>query len=222
MIFETVAQLKLATLAAGKLVSTKGYYASGDGGAADYIVAATQAVDGYGDHAIANSTVALLQSSALIDVRQYGAEGNGTTDDTAAIQAALDTDSTEVYFSEGSYRIVNSTTSPALTSAVADRRIYGTGVITATDQVKKALQVTGANTVVDGLQIDGNDFIGFAIEMASLNPIVRDCYIHDLNGFSNWGAIAIRLDFDGLDTSALICNNVIKNLQGVGDGTGGN
>ena len=58
MIFNTVAQLKLATLAAGKLVSTKGYYASGDGGAADYIVAATQAVDGYSDHALAGGTVA--------------------------------------------------------------------------------------------------------------------------------------------------------------------
>ena len=65
MIFETVAQLKLATLTAGQLVSTKGYYASGDGGAADYIVAATQAVDGYGDHSLANSTVALLQGSSV-------------------------------------------------------------------------------------------------------------------------------------------------------------
>ena len=222
MIFETVAQLKLATLPLGYEAFTKGYLVAGDGGGASYVVADTQAVDGYGDHELADGNVALLQSGNSIDVRHCGAVGDGVTDDTNAIQAALDTDSTEVYFSEGRYRIVNSTTSPALISSVADRRIYGTGVITATDQVKKALQVTGANTVVDGLQIDGNDFIGFAIEMASLSPIVRDCYIHDLNGFSNWGAIAIRLDFDGLDTSALICNNVIKNLQGVGDGTGGN
>jgi len=90
MIFETVVQLKLATLTAGQLVSTKGYYASGDGGAADYIVAATQAVDGYGDHALAGGTVALLQDKGNVDIRKYGAVGDGATDDSVAVQAALD------------------------------------------------------------------------------------------------------------------------------------
>ena len=90
MIFETVAQLKLATLTAGQLVSTKGYYASGDGGAADYIVAATQAVDGYGDHALAGGTVALLQVGTSVDVKLYGAKCDGVTEDAAAWQAALD------------------------------------------------------------------------------------------------------------------------------------
>ena len=210
------------SLSIGDLVITSGYYVAGDGGGATYLIAATQAVDGYGDHALASGTVALLQSNGTIDIKQYGAKGDGTTDDTAAIQAALDTTSTEIVFPDGTYRLANATTSPALTSSVADRRIFGSGIITATDQVKKALQVTGANTVIDGLHIDGNNFIGYAIEMAALNPTVRDCYIHDLNGFTDWGGIAIRLDFDGLDTTALVCNNVIKNLQGVGDATGGN
>jgi len=109
MIFETVAQLKLATLTAGQLVSTKGYYAAGDGGAADYIVAATQAVDGYGDHALAGGTVALLQSGGSVDVKQYGAKGDGTADDTAAIQAALDSGAATVLITGGTNGfIVNS------------------------------------------------------------------------------------------------------------------
>jgi len=89
MIFETIAQLKLATLTAGQLVSTKGYYASGDEGAADYIVAATQAVDGYGDHVLAGSTVALLQAEGVTYLKQYGAVADGAVNDQSAVQAAL-------------------------------------------------------------------------------------------------------------------------------------
>jgi len=106
MIFETVAQLKLATLTAGQLVSTKGYYASGDGGAADYIVAATQAVDGYGDLALAGGTVAILQIGYSLNVRQYGLAGD-SGDDTLPAQAMLtrmqDDQRSRIYFPNGIY-----------------------------------------------------------------------------------------------------------------------
>ena len=102
MIFESVAQLKLATLTAGQLVSTKGYYASGDGGAADYIVAATQAVDGYGDHALVGGTVALLQYSGSANVKQFGAKGDGVTDDTLVLVVML-TVGGSVFFPSGTY-----------------------------------------------------------------------------------------------------------------------
>jgi hypothetical protein len=91
-IFETKADLVAASLTAGQLVATKGYYAAGDGGAADYIVAATQAVDGYGDHALAGGTVALLQHSGTLEGLKYGLPLNNTTSDSApALQAMIDT-----------------------------------------------------------------------------------------------------------------------------------
>lgn len=47
-----------------------------------------------------------------INVLDYGATGNGSTDDTAAIQAALDTGANSVYFPAGTYKI-SSTLTPA-------------------------------------------------------------------------------------------------------------
>lgn len=43
-------------------------------------------------------------TAGIISVRSYGAMGDGTTDDTAAIQAAVSSDDT-VYFPAGTYRI---------------------------------------------------------------------------------------------------------------------
>lgn len=67
MIFETVAKMKLAKLTVGQIISTKGYSVAGDGGGASYLVAASQTVDGYDDHELANGTVALLQNKSEFD-----------------------------------------------------------------------------------------------------------------------------------------------------------
>lgn len=89
-IFDTVTQLKKAKLTVGQLVQTQGYYAAGDGGGAAYIIAATQTVDGYGDHALANGNVALLQDGGVAIARQFGAKGDGVTDDAIALDALKD------------------------------------------------------------------------------------------------------------------------------------
>jgi hypothetical protein len=89
-IFENVAGLAQAKLTAGQLVETKGYYASGDGGQARYLIAAAQAVDGFGDHELANGNVALLQKTNELFVSQYGAITDESTDNTVNVQAALD------------------------------------------------------------------------------------------------------------------------------------
>ncbi len=110
MIFETVAKMKLAKLTAGQLINTKGYSVAGDGGGASYLVAASQTVDGYGDHALAGGTVALLQVEGTANVRQFGAKGDGNQDDQPALQAAIDSFDTGggvAYFPAGDYFITN-------------------------------------------------------------------------------------------------------------------
>ena len=88
--FINVAQMKLASLKEGQFVETGGYYTKGDAGQAKYLIVAAQAADGYGDHTLANGTVAVLQSSGETNVKQFGATGNNVADDTMAIQAAID------------------------------------------------------------------------------------------------------------------------------------
>jgi len=108
MVFNTVAQMKLAKLIAGQIVSTKGYYVAGDGGEGSYLVVASQSVDGYGDHALANGTVALLQADTPTSVKQFGAVGDGVVDDTSAIQATVDAVQLiggTVFFPTGTYDV---------------------------------------------------------------------------------------------------------------------
>ena len=52
-------------------------------------------------------TYAMIEG-AVVNVLDYGAVGDGSTDDTAAIQAALDAGSNTVYLPAGTYRVSDS------------------------------------------------------------------------------------------------------------------
>ena len=72
-IFSNVAALKLASLTVGEWVETSGYYTANDGGGARYLVSASgTSYDGYGSHLLANSTVAVIEVAAPINIRTYG------------------------------------------------------------------------------------------------------------------------------------------------------
>ena len=86
--FINVAQMKLASLKEGQFVETGGYYTKGDAGQAKYLIVASQAADGYGDHTLANGTVAVLQVGNIINPAQWGVNG---TSDAATMQVIVDT-----------------------------------------------------------------------------------------------------------------------------------
>lgn len=110
-IFTNVAALKLAKLTAGQLVETKGYYTAGDGGQARYLIVAPQAADEYGNHTLANSNVAVLQYEGAVNVKWFGAKGDGVADESTLIETILSTQ-TSVEFPDGVYKINSQITTP--------------------------------------------------------------------------------------------------------------
>ena len=122
VVFSTVAAMKALnptdingntiSLSSGLTVITQGYATAGDGGGGQYLIAGNQTVDGFGDHPLANNNVALLQKLDVTNAKQYGATGDGSTDDAPALQAAIDSlDTGGVLFMPlGTYSIASTLT----------------------------------------------------------------------------------------------------------------
>jgi len=87
-VFDTVALMKLENISAGRIIRTQGFTSAGDGGEGLYLTVTPQAFDGYGDHELANSNIAVLQE-LVPNARQYGAAGDNSANDTEPLKALI-------------------------------------------------------------------------------------------------------------------------------------
>lgn len=87
--FNTVAEMVATDIEAGVTAETKGYYVANDGGNALYLIRQEKSgdvVDGGSLIALNNGNRAELVTDGTVNVKQFGAIGNGTDDDTTVFQ----------------------------------------------------------------------------------------------------------------------------------------
>lgn len=142
---------------------------------------------------------------------QYGAVGDGTTDDQAALTSAIGTGRTVVLSSGKTYRC-----NSVVTMGNAGQKMIGNGgKLLLGAQIDQVLLVTADNVTVNGVEIDGNyDAFPLAgggrcegIRISSNDVTVDNCYIHDLPaGSSANGIYAV-----GANDYLRVSNTTIEN-----------
>ena len=161
--FNSIAALRLRSgTTIANAAKTLGYYAAGDGGANSfYWDSASVATDNGGTvikpTAVAGAGRWIAIDTINVNIRQFGAKGDGVADDTTAISSAIDEFNT-VYFPNGTYLF------SGITINKNNVTLYGTGesrsVLLMTNAAAAAVTIASTATTsginIHNLKIEGN------------------------------------------------------------------
>ena len=151
----------------------------------------------------------------VVSVKDFGAVGDGVTDDTAAIQAAMAAaNGKAIYFSTGTYKTTSSTF-----SSLSNMLIFGDG-FSSVIQVSTAIDAWLFDNTCSNINIEGLTFVGAsvatevktAIRLRAPRSSVRNCYIRNFNN-----GVLIQ---DENASDCLIIGNIFKDLIGATSGNG--
>lgn len=136
-------------------------------------------------------------TGSVINVRDYGATGDGSTDDTAAIQSAIDAGlGKRIFFPKGVYKITDTLDIGYASANTVD--LFGEGL-------GSVIQWNGANSLpvvwYQGTAAGGAWYANTVIERLNF-----------VNNTANTGVIGIRFGKSG-DTSVGVGNTHIRNCQ---------
>lgn len=107
--------------------------------------------------------------SQYVSVKDFGAVGNGSANDTAAIQAAINTGK-PVIFPSGTYL------SGPLTQNTTGQRFYANGQVTIAKNANGTLfTATGAYVELNGLQFVGTGYTGDNIDISGNHARILNC-----------------------------------------------
>lgn len=185
----TIAVLRTLPKTGAPYAFVLGYYAAGDGGGGMYYYDSTDtsSVDNGGSVIVAaDGGRWKLCETKEYSVKQFGAKGDGTTDDKAAIQAAIATGKA-VYIpaTTNGYKI------SSRLSAIAGTKIRGdwkkTKIILGTAG-EWCIEITGSEVVIEGLKFDctvgaGGGVFLLRSDLTSMERI----YIRDIESTSATG-----------------------------------
>ena len=114
------------------------------------VIEAMQAELGLNPSGQAATVAARLDNQTVVNVKDYGAAGNDTTDDTTAIQNALSAGAGKtVYVPPGTYKITDYLT------VSANTLVTGPGTIHQTGTGKAGLKINGSGVTIDGITLKG-------------------------------------------------------------------
>lgn len=162
-----------------------------------------------GTGAVARTVDAKLKDT--VSVKDFGAVGDGVTDDTAAINAALATKKS-VYFPSGTYM----TTGGHVISYVdetTDQTIFGDAAFsTIIKKISGTLAVFDfrqfVHTSIKDLTIDGNGLAGVGVMWRSHNSIIDHIIIKNVADYAIWVSGSNLCNYYNIST--FVCSGGIK------------
>ena len=196
LVFNNVEEMKASNkVKTGYTLKTLGYYEQNDGGGADYVI-----VDDIGEDKIDEASLITLQKELYakllvqdyVNVKQFGAKGDGETDDTESIQKSFDLASkygTKLIFPKAIYSVSKVTYNATVTSGNPANIEFNFATLKANTENEAMFEINSENFDGTNKQFRGG----------RINNLKVDC-----NNLSSLGVLVTKSTNYTIDTLNII------------------